>query len=57
MLTNNALFLSDSLRPLLWGYNGLDRGSVLTNVALFLDESNPSPPVDVEWSASWLLAN
>ncbi len=31
------------LLPLLSGYDGLDLGSVLTNNALFLDESYPSP--------------
>ena len=45
------------LLPLLSGYDGLDLGSVLTNNALFLDESYPSPPVGIEWSGFWLSAN
>ena len=57
MLTNNALFLSDSLLPLLWGYDGLNLGSVLAKNALFLDECSPSPPVGIEWCGFWLSSN
>ena len=45
------------LLPLLWGYDGLNLGSVLAKNALFLDECSPSPPVGIEWCGFWLSSN